>query len=161
MSHQPRRVICATGPDGKSCVVHDAPLPHEFAPGMPIAVSNVWSGAVSPVDNAAPLDQGLAAFRMEQLAEPLYAMMYVEYQPGHGSDDPHMHYTDTADHFTVLEGEAVLVLENGEVLLKPGDIGVLRGAVHGWRNDGDSLCRMLTFILPALPLPGRTGVPLV
>jgi mannose-6-phosphate isomerase-like protein (cupin superfamily) len=157
MNLPPRRVICATGPDGKSCVVHDAPLPHSLAPGMPIAVSNVWTGYAAPVDNAAPLEAGLAPFRMEQLAEPIYACMYVEYLPGHGREDPGMHYTNTADHFIVLEGGCVLVLESGDVVLKAGDIAVLRGAVHGWRNDSQALCRLVTFVLPALPVE-RPGV---
>ncbi len=156
MKLPPRRVVCATGSDGKSCIVHDAPLPHTFVPGMPIAVSNVWTGPIgiqglAPVDNAAPLADGLAPFRMEQLAEPIYAVMYVEYLPGHGKDDPGMHYTDTADHFVVLEGETVLVLESGDVLLKAGDIAIVRGAVHGWRNDSAAMCRLVTFVLPALP----------
>ncbi len=152
MKLPPRRVIAATGPDGKSCVVHDAPLPHTFVPGMPIAVTNVWTGAVAPVDNTTPLEAGFAPFRMEQLVEPVYACMYVEYLPGHGADDPGMHYTDTTDHFVVLEGETVLVPETGDVLLKAGDIAILRGAVHGWRNDSAANCRLVTFVLPAIPL---------
>jgi quercetin dioxygenase-like cupin family protein len=124
---------------------------------MPIAVTNVWTGAAAPVDNAAPLEAGLAPFRMEQLAEPAYAVMYVEYLPGHGKEDPGMHFTNTADHFVVLEGETVLVLESGDVLLRAGDIAILRGAVHGWRNDSDANCRLVTFVLPALPIE-REGV---
>ena len=160
MNLPPRRVIAGTDAHGKSCVLSDAPIPHSFAPGMPIAVTNVWTGPVSPVDNALPLESGLAAFRMEQLAEPAYAVMYVEYLPGHGKDDPGMHYTNTADHFVVLEGETVLVLESGDVVLQAGDIAVVRGAVHGWRNDSRSACRLVTFVLPALPIerPGAQRI---
>ena len=160
MKLPPRRVIAGTDAQGRSCILSDAPLPHSLALDMPIAVTNVWTGPVSPVDNAAPLEAGLAPFRMEQLAEPLYAVMYVEYLPGHGKDDPGMHYTNTADHFVVLEGGCVLVLESGDVVLQAGDIAVVRGAVHGWRNDSKSNCRLVTFVLPALPVerPGAQRI---
>jgi uncharacterized cupin superfamily protein len=78
--------------------------------------------------------------------------MIAEYEPGQGRDDPHMHFTNTADHFYVIEGEVVLVLETGDVTLKAGDIGICRGVMHGWRNDGDKLARLVTFVLPAAPL---------
>jgi hypothetical protein len=44
------------------------------------------------------------------------------------------------------------VLESGEVTLRAGDLGVCRGAMHGWRNDSGAIARMLTFMLPAEPL---------
>ena len=47
----------------------------------------------------------------------------------------------------------VLVLEAGDVVLKAGDVGICRGAMHGWRNDSDRLARLVTFVLPADPLP--------
>ena len=160
MKLPPRRVIAGTDAQGRSCILSDAPLPHSFAPDMPIAVTNVWTGPAAPVDNATPLEAGLAPFRMEQLAEPLYAVMYVEYLPGHGKDDPGMHYTNTSDHFVVLKGGCVLVLESGDVVLQAGDIAVVRGAVHGWRNDSKSNCRLVTFVLPALPVerPGAQRI---
>jgi quercetin dioxygenase-like cupin family protein len=119
-------------------------------PGLELA--NVWTGRLGPADNAAPLAEGLAPFRIEQLAEPVYAMMVVEYAPGLGRDDPGMHFTNTADHFYVIEGEVVLVLESGDVVLRAGDIGVCRGVMHGWRNDSDRPARLVTFVLPAAPL---------
>ncbi|MDR2856367.1 MAG: cupin domain-containing protein [Novosphingobium sp.] len=152
MSNGPRRVIAGLDAAGKSCVVSDTRL--DFA-GSPLGmeVANVWTGRLGPADNAAPLAAGLAPFRMEQLAEPVYAMMYVEYGPDLGRDDPHMHFTDTVDHFTVIEGEVVLVLESGDVVLKAGDIGICRGVMHGWRNDSGKPARLVTFVLPAAP-PG-------
>jgi mannose-6-phosphate isomerase-like protein (cupin superfamily) len=128
-----------------------------FAGNPPsMEVANVWTGRLgaeeSWADNAAPLEAGLAPFRVEQLAEPSYAMMYVEYGPELGGDDPHMHFTNTTDHFYVIEGEVVLVLESGDVVLKAGDIGICRGVMHGWRNDSGKVARLVTFVLPAAPL---------
>lgn len=145
----PRRVVAGIGPNGRSCVVSDAPV--EGAIEMPtMAIANVWSGTLSArADNSAPLETAFGPFRMEQLAEPAYAMMIADYAPGLGSEDPGMHFTDTTDHFYVIEGEVVLVLEDGEAVLGAGDVGVVRGVVHGWRNDSDRTARVVTFVLPA------------
>lgn len=143
-----RRIVAAAGPDGKSCVVSDEPLPPLGNPA-PMTIVNLWNGAVGRVDNAAAFAGGFAPFAMSQLTDPIYSVMIAEYAPGLGSADPGMHYTNTADHFYVLAGEVVLVLESGDVVMQAGDMGVLRGAVHGWRNDSGRLARMLTFVLPA------------
>ena len=64
------------------------------------------------------------------------------------TDSPHplMHRTQSVDYGIVLEGEIVLVLDQGEVALKPGDVVVQRGTNHGWANRSQRVCRM-AFIL--------------
>jgi quercetin dioxygenase-like cupin family protein len=44
-----------------------------------------------------------------------------------------LHRTDTIDNDTVLSGEIVLVLDDGEVELHTGDCVVLPGVMHAWR----------------------------
>jgi quercetin dioxygenase-like cupin family protein len=148
-----RRIIAAAGPDGRSCVVSDEAI--QLSDPQPMNVINLWNGAVARVDNAAEFAGGFAPFGMHQLTDPVYSVMLAEYAPGLGRDDPGMHFTDTADHFYVIEGEVVLVLESGDIVLRQGDLGICRGAVHGWRNDSGKIARMLTFVLPAEPLAGR------
>jgi quercetin dioxygenase-like cupin family protein len=152
----PRRVVAGLDAAGKSCVVSDGRIDFAGNPTV-MEVANVWTGRLGPADNAAPLDQGLAPFRVEQLAGPVYAMMYVEYAPGLGRDDPGMHFTDTVDHFYVIAGEVVLVLETGEVVLGAGDIGICRGVMHGWRNDTAAPARLVTFVLPAAARQGAAS----
>lgn len=48
-----------------------------------------------------------------------------------------LHATPTVDCVMQVSGESVLVLEDTEVHLKPGDWLVINGVVHAWRNDGD------------------------
>ena len=151
MSQAPRRIVAGLDAEGKSCIVSETPIPHMGNPPV-IEVTNLWQGKAMAVDNAAPLAEGLAPFRVEQLAEPVYAFMYVEYAPGLGKDDPGMHFTNTADHFYVIEGEVVLVLESGDVVLRQGDVGICRGVMHGWRNDTDKPAKLVTMVLPAQPL---------
>lgn len=86
---------------------------------------------------------------MSQTRSNTYAITLVEYAPGFGQDDPGMHATETLDHFYVLEGEIVMVLEVGEAVLRSGEIGIIRGAIHGWRNDGVGIAKLLFFVVPA------------
>ncbi len=146
-----RRIVAATGADGLSQVVSNEAIPLDGNPQV-MAIANLWNGACARVDNAAPFAGGFAPFGMHQLTDPLYSVMIAEYAPGLGKDDPGMHFTETADHFYVIAGEVVLVLEQGEALLRAGDMGIIRGAAHGWRNDGSQVARLLTFVLPAQPL---------
>lgn len=141
-----RRVITGVGADGKSRVIADAPIPAAGEGG--VGVVNLWSHPAIPADNAAPLEAGSPAFAFEQLFGAGYAFMYAEYAPGLGRDDPGMHATPTADHMVVIEGECVLVLEDGEVTLRAGDTCVVRGVRHGWRNDTDRVCRLVSLHLP-------------
>ena len=113
--NNPRRIIAAAGPDGRSCVVSNEAI--ALSNPQPMNVINLWNGAAGRVDNAAAFAGGFAPFGMHQLTDPIYSVMIAEYAPGLGKDDPGMHYTDTADHFFVIEGEVVLVLEVMKTML--------------------------------------------
>lgn len=146
----PRRVVAGLDAQGRSAVVADGAVATLGLGTMTIA--QLWTGALeAKADSHAPLDHATGSFRFEQLAEPSYSMMLAEYGPGLGREDPGMHFTNTADHFHVIEGEVVLVLETGDVVLRAGDTGVVRGVIHGWRNDSADTARVVTFVLPATP----------
>ncbi|MCC2626297.1 MAG: Cupin domain protein [Burkholderiales bacterium] len=62
-----------------------------------------------------------------------------------------MHRTDTIDYLVLLEGEATLILDNGEEkTLKPGDTVVQKGNVHAWHNRGEIDCVMVCVMIGAL-----------
>jgi uncharacterized cupin superfamily protein len=42
----------------------------------------------------------------------------------------------------VLEGEIVLVLDEGETTVRAGDIVIQRGTNHGWANGSGRNCRI-------------------
>jgi len=65
---------------------------------------------------------------------------------GAGTRHAHMHRTETIDYGIVLEGEIVLIVDEGETTVGPGDIVVQRGTNHGWANRTDRNCR-IAFIL--------------
>jgi mannose-6-phosphate isomerase-like protein (cupin superfamily) len=65
---------------------------------------------------------------------------------GSGSRHVFMHRTETVDYGIVLEGEIVLILDEGETTVRAGDIVIQRGTNHGWANRSGRNCR-IAFIL--------------
>src|SRR5712692_3340244 len=45
-----------------------------------------------------------------------------------------VHKSETVDYGILLAGERVLVLDSGEIVMKPGDVVVQLGNWHGWTN---------------------------
>ena len=67
-----------------------------------------------------------------------------------------LHATASIDCVMQLSGQSVLVMENTEVRLDPGDWLIVNGVTHGWRNDGDEPSVIVCFIAGA----EHKGVPL-
>ena len=65
-----------------------------------------------------------------------------------GADSPHplMHRTESVDYGVVIEGELTLILDQGEVVVRPGSVVVQRGTNHAWANRSGKPCRIL-FVL--------------
>ena len=66
---------------------------------------------------------------------------------GRGGRHPLMHRTETVDYAVVLEGEITMLLDEGEVMLKAGDVVIQRGTNHAWRNHTDKPTRMLYVLM--------------
>ena len=62
------------------------------------------------------------------------------------------HRTDTVDYAIVLEGEIWAMMDEGETLMKPGDVLIQRGTHHSWSNRSDKICRMAFILIDATPL---------
>jgi hypothetical protein len=169
------RVVTGHDEKGKAGVSWQGPLPTviEIAavPGM--VFHEVWStdGSPAPVNNG--IDPTLNPLR---LLPPKSGtrVRFVDFPPetpdvrGRGgenskdafaqigdlaaltvkADSPHplMHRTETVDYGIVIEGEITLVLDDSEVLCRPGSVVVQRGTNHAWANRSGRPCRML-FVL--------------
>jgi len=59
---------------------------------------------------------------------------------------PGMHRTDTIDYAIVLEGEIWAVMDEGEALMRAGDVLVQRGTNHAWANRSQKTAR-IAFVL--------------
>jgi quercetin dioxygenase-like cupin family protein len=64
-------------------------------------------------------------------------------------DRPGMHISDSVDFVFVMSGEAVMELERREILVKQGDIIIMRGGWHNWRNETDQPCTVASVMVGA------------
>lgn len=131
----PRRVVAGLDAEGRSSILIDGP-----------AKTVIWSTEGYPADNSGQQDAGGGPFRFPTEGAQF---IFSDFPPGGGSM---MHATDTLDFLVVVSGEVTFITETGETLLRAGDILVDRGALHGWRNDGDRTCRIVNVLYPALPV---------
>jgi mannose-6-phosphate isomerase-like protein (cupin superfamily) len=131
----PRRVVTGVDAQGRSCIQIDGP-----------ASTVIWRAEDLPADNGGLADLGGGRFRF-----PTQGVDFVfsDFPPGGGSP---MHATDTLDLLVVVSGSVTFITETGEVQLQAGDVLVDRGAYHGWRNDGDTPCRIVNVLCPARPV---------
>jgi mannose-6-phosphate isomerase-like protein (cupin superfamily) len=63
-----------------------------------------------------------------------------------GSRHPFMHRTESIDYGIVLDGEITLLVDEGETLVRAGDVVIQRGTNHAWANRSGKNCR-IAFIL--------------
>ncbi|WP_114950957.1 cupin domain-containing protein [Sphingosinicella terrae] len=128
------------------------PAPIDAASGEPaeegIRLAPPKNGTRIRVLDIPPDDPGLAETTAEQ-ARAHFAEVGAAGAASHsgeGSRHAHMHRTETIDYGIVLEGELVLIMDEGETVVRAGDIVVQRGTNHGWANRSDRNCR-IAFIL--------------
>jgi mannose-6-phosphate isomerase-like protein (cupin superfamily) len=74
-----------------------------------------------------------------------------------GTGDRHfqivpVHATDTVDYLIMLSGELTMMVDNGEVTLKPFDTLIQRGVNHGWVNRGTDPALIAAAVIDAEPL---------
>jgi quercetin dioxygenase-like cupin family protein len=77
---------------------------------------------------------------------------------GGGMISPHVHSCEEG--FYILEGEAVVAIEDRAWTLGPGDFGVFKiGTKHGWRNSRSPHDRPVRWLQMAAPQPKPEGQP--
>ena len=167
----PRVLVTGDDADGRSRFVFDG-LPHAVreVPERPgYRVSNVWITAGAPAAIADPdrTEQvkallpppcGTILRVIDYPPEPadpvererMFAAMFRKLFPDgdHRRPGPHpgMHTTDTIDYAICLAGEIYAVMDDGEVLLRAGDILIQRGTNHAWSNRSGKFAR-IAFVL--------------
>ena len=65
---------------------------------------------------------------------------------------PGFHKTSSVDYAIVLAGEIYALMDEGEVLLKQGDVLVQRGTNHAWSNRSDAPAYLAFVLVDAEPL---------
>jgi hypothetical protein len=172
-----RRVVTGHDESGKSIVVFDGPPSGSERNNSGIA--QVWATDSSPVDNQVAGDPALrpvklattpggSLFWLCKMAPMSAAASSADSERNaakalerFGAGDaikssrgrPDMHATRTLDYAVVLSGEVTLILDQGEVTLKPFDTVVQRGTAHTWENRGTEPALIAFVLLDAKPLP--------
>ena len=105
-------------------------------------------------DGGEKVERGPRTHRI--LAElPEFEVIELSFGPDFEGVDPHSH-TDHVDSFYVLDGEAEFVM--GEEVLRGGPgtyVAAPIGVVHGFRNAGDGVLRMLNIHSPNVGFAAR------
>lgn len=168
--YKPRRVVAGVGSNGVGTVLEDAisrcydksaianihellrveSLPATFEPSEIVAES---------VDLNPPVEG--CAVRIVKMApdsewkgkeDPFgeaFANLHDKEQYTPVVEKPGMHTTDTIDVITVISGEVTSVLEDQDVILKPGDTLLQLGSKHAWSNQGTEPATFIVFMIAA------------
>jgi mannose-6-phosphate isomerase-like protein (cupin superfamily) len=148
-----RRIVTGHDAHGKSVVLADGPPPqhHNFrGPEVGADFHEMWSvaRAVPELTATEAHEPNERAFTIMPPAGHLLRVIDL-YPASQGGKRTVMHRTKTLDYVVVIEGEAILILDDSEVVLRPGDVVVQRGTNHAWENRGASLTRMAFFHIDA------------
>ena len=178
MTRQFRRVVTGHDAAGRSIFIFDAPSPHVFSRTKGSAVVHeMWETACTPADNRGSAD---AIARGHRLPPPRNGSVFrvIEYPPDSERlaaivreeklrDDgsgraaatdrnnprhPGFHKTSTIDYAIVLSGEIFAMMDEGEVLLKAGDVLIQRGTNHAWSNRTNETAVVAFVLIDAEPV---------
>ena len=173
-----RRVVTGHNAQGQSIFIADgaAPVVHSRGAGS-TAVTELWETNATPASNAGNDDPTLG--QPQRLPPPKHGSKFrvVEYPPdsqrvqalrapqashdakseGYVRDlknqrHPGFHKTDSIDYAIVLSGEIYALMDEGEVLLKTGDVLVQRGTSHAWSNRTEQPCCVAFVLIDADPV---------
>ena len=128
------------------------PAPIDRSSGEPpeegILLAPPKNGTRIRVLDIAPEDASIATLSPEQAAAHFAEVgaAAASSHAGAGSRHAFMHRTETVDYGIVLEGEITLIMDEGETVVRAGDIVIQRGTNHGWANRSGRNCR-IAFIL--------------
>lgn len=144
----PRRLVTATGEDGRSYALSDGRAPSAFQPAGPdgIAMVELWQtgGRLRRPDQGGDPP---GAWELEPRGRGI-AFRYVEMPAGTDPGEGGWHTTDTIDLDLILTGRLELGLPGAEpVVVGPGDSVVQRATHHRWRPVGDEPVRWVALML--------------
>ncbi|MGH7914581.1 MAG: cupin domain-containing protein [Candidatus Binataceae bacterium] len=172
-----RRIVTGIDASGKSYVAIDGPGASVIEEGG-AGLAEIWITDATPADNAAKGDAAKRPVRLEPPAggsvcrffalapenkmlsarelEERTAEVFEAIGGAHCRVDtkrhPGMHTTRTVDYVILLSGRVTLLLDKGEVDLKPFDLVVQRGTNHGWVNRGAEPALLAAVLIDAKPL---------
>jgi len=161
-----RRIVTGHDDKGRSLVISDEISPHlkenSIQPNR--GLTDLWRTFNYPPDNDGAQDaaatevvlnppnngtvfrffqippesasQGMGWEQRQAQHEEVFKGMGASHNRDADARHPGMHRTDTVDYIVLLQGVVTLLLDEGEVDLRPMDVVVQRGTNHAWTNRG-------------------------
>jgi len=154
MSSIPRRVVTGHDERGVSVFSSDGPVPVVRTAPDGALFCEIWGTAAMPAPvAAAEPDPTLDALTVPPTPNGTKIRINV-FPPGALSP---VHRTQSVDYGIVLDGEVVLVLDDSETTLHPGDVVVQRGTSHRWENRTGATARMAFILVDGAFTPELLG----
>jgi mannose-6-phosphate isomerase-like protein (cupin superfamily) len=174
-----RRVVTGHNDAGRSIFIIDGEAAKTFDRGPGTThVTDIWETGQTPADNSSNADSTVgpynlpppkngAVFRMLEIPPDSErkaalrdsAKSFETQSEGYRRDfgnarHPGFHKTASTDYVIVLSGEIYALVDEGETLLKPGDVFVQRGTSHAWSNRGSEPAVLAVVLIDAVPVAG-------
>ena len=168
-----RRIVTGDDASGRSRIIEDAAATavRTVAERPGYRAVNLWRTEASPIPIAAPdsisQHKGILppknggtvlriidfppesadpAVRQKQIAATFGDIFADADHDKRAGAHPGMHRTKTLDYAIILDGEIWAVMDDGETLMRAGDVLVQRGTNHAWANRSDRTAR-ICFVL--------------
>lgn len=163
-----RRIVTGTNAQGKSVIESDGPTPNAFwQPGRP-AAHVLWATGEARAPGSDPAPAGhqfpfhsrggsllrVADFAPDSFYNQAELLKFLDESGVRDNAKPRhfwFHKTESLDYAIVLEGEIYAMMDEGEVLMRAGDVLVQRATNHSWSNRSDKPCRMAFVLLDLVP----------
>lgn len=156
-----RRVITGHNAEGRSIIEYDG-APANVIEANDAGLAEIWIADTVPAATTGTDDPAAGEIRLEPPAggvkvrwfsiapesddmspeerEEAAAFGFAAVHASHARVDtsrhPMMHKTETLDYIILLKGNVTLLVDEGDVNLKPGDVVVQRATNHAWVNKG-------------------------
>jgi hypothetical protein len=162
-----RRIVTGNDAGGNSRIVEDAPATAiRTVPERPgYRAVNVWRTNADAVENHKgilppkggtilriidfPPEPKDPEERRRRIAATFGGIFKDASHDKREGKHPGMHTTDTVDYAIVLEGEIWAVMDEGETLMRAGDVLIQRGTNHAWANRSDATARIAFVLIDA------------
>jgi Cupin domain len=164
-----RRIVTGNDENGNSRIVEDAPASAiRTVPERPgYRAVNVWrTNAEEPVEKHQgilppkngtilriidfPPEPKDPAERQRRIAATFGGIFKDAAHDKRDGKHPGMHRTETIDYAIVLEGEIWAVMDEGETLMRAGDVLIQRGTNHAWANRSNATARIAFVLIDAV-----------
>lgn len=163
-----RRIVTGIDAQGRSIFQSDGPAPNAFwQPGRP-AAHVLWATGEARAPGAEPAPTGhkfgfhsaggsllrVADFPPDSFCDQKELFKFLDESGVRDRGNPRhfwFHKTASLDYAIVLEGEIYAMVDEGETLMRAGDVLIQRATNHSWSNRSDSICRMAFVLLDLVP----------